>query len=157
MARPRRPESYSPAFSGLYQERAALNENNDCAIYCLAIVLGVSYETLARQSYQLGRKRGEGTRWTIIHALAESHGFRLRRMSYIEMRQIIDTEYPERDRVLQNITTHHPVRFAKAWRNKPTMILDCRRHVAAFKDGRVHDWTEGRAMRVWALWLVERI
>lgn len=155
MARIRRTEK-SPCFTSLIEERHALGETNDCAIYCLSIVMDVPYAEVLTVSYLYGRDRRKGTPWDIIHSVANHFGFRLTRVSYLNYMAIIRS-YPERDQVLQNITTHHPRRFAKQWANKPTMIFDCNRHVAAFKDGRIHDWAEGRALRVWRLWLVEKV
>lgn len=122
-------------------------ERNDCMVKALTILTGLPYATVHAALTAAGRKQGEGTYWDTTFAAVDALGFKLEALPYKELREIIQT-YPGAHKGLQNITTRHPVRFAKQWANMDALMFDCRSHVAAFKDGQLHDWSRNRAMQV---------
>jgi hypothetical protein len=149
--------SLSATYLSAHEAATALGETNDCSVKALALVTGCTYEEAHEALRRCGRKNGQGV-WVLqnMAPAARILGFRLRRMPIRDRLAIIQT-YPERDRVLAGITTHHPRRFRRAWAAMPTMIFETSEHVAAFRDGELHDWSVNNAKRVTDLWLVERL
>ena len=62
-------------------------------------------------------------------------------------KQLFLSKYPKSGRP-QNITTHHPEKYNKVWKDGKKYIFSTARHVAAVIDGVNHDWTVGRSLRV---------
>ena len=80
-------------------------------------------------------------------------------MVRINLKKEVVSKYPSPHFNLQGATTHHAVRFAKVWAELPPMMLYTSgyRHVAAFKGGKVHDWTAGRAFRVGSAYVIKKM
>jgi hypothetical protein len=137
--------------SEVYQELVKisdiLSENSDCSVVALSVLTGRSYTECLDVMERAGRRKGEGVLVPQIQKGAQLLGHPIRELRYMEKRAIIES-YPERDHCLQNITTHHPRRFKKAWASQPPMLLVTCNHVAAFRDGVVHDWAVNKALRV---------
>lgn len=146
--------------SKTFQELSAVaeihSEKNDCTVKALAILTGCSYSAVHTALESAGRKRGKGASFLIQEGACEMLGFKLVKMTCYDRLQIIQ-EYPGAHKNLQSITTHHPRRFPRVWANKPPMMFHVRGHVAAFKEGTVHDWTVNKAMRVLDIYTVEKI
>jgi hypothetical protein len=136
--------------------RAEVRENGDCAIRAMALLTGADYKTVHALAAKHGRKHGCGTTFSAKHKVLADLGFSLIRVPTSERMAIIAC-YPGAHKNLQSITTHHPVRFAKVWSNVGDLMFHTQGHVAAFKDGRIHDWSEGRACRVIDLYRVVKL
>jgi hypothetical protein len=67
----------------------------------------------------------------------------------------IIAKYPGVHKNLSNITTHHPRRFPQVWKGAPNMLLSSSRHIAAFIDGEVHDWSVNNALRANTIFIRE--
>lgn len=143
MARIKRTES-SSELKVLGEDSRALNENKDCTVKALALVCNISYKDAHATMKRLGRKDGRGIpmRRVLKEALA-AHGFKSRLVPSYDMIK----QYPGCHKNLQSVTTHHPARFPKVWKDGRNYLFFVARHVAAVIDGRTHDWTEGRAKR----------
>lgn len=134
----------STRFEALKGDSKANSENKDCTVKALALVCGISYNKAHATLKRLGRKDGNGIpmRRVLNKALAE-HGFKC---SQVSMRGMI-AQYPGCHKNLQSVTTHHPARFPKVWKDGRNYLFFVSGHVAAVLDGRTHDWSEGRAKR----------
>lgn len=148
--------SYTEDFNQLSEESFKLNENNDCTVKAMAVLTGKPYAEVHAAFKAAGRKDRQGADFWIQKKAAEALGFSLRRLTR-EDEQAIIAQYPGAQKGLANITTRHPVRFAKVWQQLPPMMLHVRAHVAAFKDGKLHDWSVNKAMRVIDIYVVEPI
>ena len=140
----------SAEFAALKAEGAAIGERNDCTVKAIAIVTGKTYAECHAAMAAAGRKSGQGAYDHQIVKALMSLGFKA-----IYDREFCDkmiATYPGAHSTLKSVTTHHPQRFAKAWANADLcadpLLLFTPCHVSAFRDGRVHDWAEGRAKRV---------
>lgn len=143
----------SEVFNRLHADSRAQGEDNDCTVKAISVVTGVSYEEAHAALKAAGRKDGRGThRINQVHALA-SLGYKMVR---IPTRSIIEA-YPGVHRNLQSVTTHHPERFSDAWADMPPCLLYSNRHVSAFRDGELHDWAKGRALRCYEVMRVVKI
>lgn len=148
--------SYSNEFRAQCEAARNMGEDNDCSVKALSLLTKVSYAECHAALAQAGRKPGRGVSMAQIVAAAEALGFAMTRQPFRLHNEIIAC-YPERDRVLMNITTHHPRRFAKVWSTMPNMMFETDRHVAAFVDGKVVDWSVNKALRVRALWVLTKL
>jgi len=126
-------------------EAASLNETSDCAIKAIAITTGTPYKEVHARAAALGRKNGEGTHWHIITRIIHDLGHELKTTKPADF----INQYPGVHKNLKSVTTHHPARFNKVWRDGKMYIFNCRggHHVAAVVNGELHDWTVGTASR----------
>lgn len=143
----------TPAYAAVVGAAATKGEDNDCAVRAISILSGLSYETVHDAFIAAGREVGKPTPWTVITAACAALGVTLKEVKPERTADII-ASYPGVHSALKSITTHHPVRFPKAWADQPAVMMDTGGHVAAFKDGQLHDWSVNRAMRVKKLWTV---
>lgn len=124
------------------------NENNDCTVKALAFVMNIQYAEAHAMLAQRGRIPGHGLRnaCVVFRELLEASGYQMIR---IHPEQMID-KYPAAHQILKGVTTHHPERFNKVWRDGNNYLLMTKGnlHVAAVVNGTTHDWTKGRAIRV---------
>lgn len=134
-------------FNSLCNETVARNEKNDCSVKAVALVCGVSYDVAHAEMAKQGRKNGRGAQTTAIELACIALG---KRIEPINPKHKI-AAYPGVHKNLQNVTTHHPARFPDVWKDGKTYLAYIRGHVLAIVDGQVHDWTLGRAKRVYRI------
>lgn len=144
-----KPEGYL-RFS---QDRARLNETNDCTVVATAAVCGISYEEAHAACAKFGRKARKGMRRAQYLEAIKSLGFEVEAMS---LRDII-AKYPGTHKNLKSITTHHPARFNNVWRDGGRYLLNSNGHVSACINGELHDWAVGRMKRVISVYRVRKI
>ena len=131
-------------FLSVCEDAKSLGEYNDCTVKAIAITTGVDYKKVHDALKNVGRKDRKGaTIWQMQRACLDL-GFQMKSVSS----KAIMNKYPTAGQKLKNITTNHPERFNKAWKDGKNYILSCRSHVAAVVDGANHDWTLGRKYRV---------
>ena len=148
---------WTETFSDLQEYSRAFKEHNDCAVKAVAVCCGVDYAVAHKALKDAGRKDREGTPFMVIRVAVEALGFKARQWTFQDRQAFIGL-YPGRAKLLQSITTHHPVRYKKVWEEEiehPTMIFT-KGHVAAYRDGKVHDWSRGRSLQAWTLWSITK-
>jgi len=131
-------------YNALRQGTFAKREQGDCAVIAVAMACNVSYEDAHTALARYGRKFGQGTPTHIIWAAMRALGKDVRALS---SRQFIN-EYPRPHNTLRGVTSHHPRRFAKVWKDGQTYLFLTASHILACVDGQVHDWSVNRALRV---------
>ncbi len=142
-----RPKKVQPTmvYTSMRSAGDQMGERNDCAVIALAIVCGVSYEKAWSTLNELGRRKRGGTfRFHTLQAI-KSLGKRLERVHLADM--IASYPKPHRN-VLKSVTTHHPARFPKAWKDGRTYLIFTSTHALAVQDGVCHDWSASNALRV---------
>ena len=144
----------SQAYVELSNELA--DDRRSCAVLALAAICRVPAKEAQDALSKAGRKIGKGTHTFQMMKAAANLGFEMKQMSLYTQQEII-AQYPGAHKNLKSVTTHHPVRFAKVWSQQPDCLLFVTRHVAAFVDGQVVDWTAGRAKRVESMYTVTKI
>lgn len=129
--------------------KSEFNEHRDCAVKAVALACDVSYDVAHSTLKRLGRKDKVGTPVHIITQAVVELGFNIRRWSFIERQNTIQS-YPGVHAKLQNITTHHPRRFRRVWEkhDHKTLMFLTPRHIATFKGGVVHDWSINNSLQV---------
>ena len=142
-------------FSRMHEESRAKGEKNDCAVKAVAVVCGVSYEEAHAVLKAKGRKEGQGTAIVTIREAVKAFGKTPRSWGHGEVQDMI-SRYPGVHKNLKKITTHHPVRFKKVWSEEITdpVLIFTNNHVAAYRDGQLHDWSIGRALRALNVWSI---
>lgn len=150
--------SWSPSFSDLMVAAASMGETNDCTVKAVALICDVPYAAAHAALQQRGRQSRKGTYYDEYLAVIRSFGFEIREWTYSEKRELIQS-YPGAHKNLRSITTHHPRRFRQAWapHREKRLLFKCARHVAAFRNGELHDWTVNKAMRVLRIWEVTKV
>lgn len=142
-----------PAYDALCAAKEALNETRDCSVVAVAAVCGVSYEVAHATLKQLGRKDQKGTTISLICNALRALGFQYESVS----RKNVISNYPAGHRdVLKNITTHHPERFNKVWKDGFNYLFFTSGHVLAVLDGTNVGHTKGRAVRVEMIYKVTK-
>lgn len=149
--------NFSQQFNQMHEDSRFLGEWNDCGVKAVALVCGVPYAEAYFKLKRLGRRDRKGTPWAMIRQAINDFGFEIKVWSTFEKRALIES-YPGVHKNLQQITTHHPRRFPKAWAplKEKRLLLGTHKHVACFKDGEVIDWTVNSAKRVWLVWEVTK-
>jgi hypothetical protein len=136
-------------FLSMCEDAKAMNENNDCTVKAITATTGLAYRDVHAALRRVGRKNGKGaTIWQMQRA-CDALGFNMTSVP----KQIFLSQYPKSNRP-QNITTHHPEKYNKVWKDGRKYIFSTARHVAAVIDGTNHDWTVGRYLRVQTVYLI---
>ncbi len=153
--------STAQSYKTVSRSSCELRETNDCAVKAVALLCDVPYAEVHAKMAQLGRIRGKGTPYNVIRQAIKSFGFEIKQWTYNDMWAVIAT-YPGGPdgghRNLRSITTHHPRRFKAAWaplKNK-RLLLGVKKHVAAYTDGVVADWSVNTSKRVHLVWEVTK-
>lgn len=137
-------------FDQMHNTSWKLGEHNDCSVKAVAIVCSVEYSVAHAMLKKHGRVDGKGAWPNQIRAAINELGFKLVSVSISD----IIKQYPGAHKNLKSVTTHHPERFAKVWSGMGNCIIYSYAHVSAFKDGQLHDWAVGKAMRATGIHLV---
>ncbi len=143
-------------FWELHSEASELKERNDCTVKAIAIATGCTYKQAHKAMADAGRKNGKGAYVSQQRVALAALGFKMER---IDLKSEVVSKYPSPHFNLQGATTHHAVRFAKVWASLPPMMMYTQgfSHVAAFRDGKVHDWTAGRAFRISTAFVITKL
>jgi len=119
-------------WDSMVTESKAKGEHNDCTVKALTAATGLPYDQCHAALKKLGRKNRRGCNWMTMGPLAaKALGFNLDRLDFSEYnaKTMITAA---RDRRLQ----------------AGNFVVQVSRHVAAMVDGKVIDWSEGRAKRI---------
>ena len=133
-------------------EAGIRGERNDCTVKALALATNISYHEAHADLAARGRKARQGTdNYTLREAIHE-RGFKL---EWVSAQHFIN-QYPKSHQILKHITTHHPERFNKVWRDGETYMLSCPGHVLIVHNGENLDWSKGSSKRVWHIYRITR-
>lgn len=146
--------SWNPEFVALQSASVAAGDNNDCFPKAIAALTGLDYEVVREAMKAEGRKDGRGTPWHVARAAAKTLGYDIVRSTGFEAAMI--ATYPGVHKNLKNITTRHPVRFAKQWAGQ-SCLLWSDRHVSAVVDGKMIDWAVNRSKHVMGVYRVVKL
>ena len=139
------------AFKELHAKSKEMGELNDCGVKAVAVVTGMTYEEAHAALKHLGRINGVGSNRSWITNVIESRGFTVKRIPNSHF----ISQYPGVHSGLQSVTTHHPARFPKPFA-MGVYLMFTTTHVAACIDGKVHDWSIGRSLRVNDMYLITK-
>ncbi len=137
---------WSKEYSALRSTSNVVGEKGDCAVQALSLLTGVPYEQMNQALIEGGRKPRRGTPWIAMKFALAKFGFKMEPVENFSAQMI--ATYPGVHKNLGNVTTHHPRRFKKQWKDVEPLLLDMTAHVAAFKDGTIHDWSINNSKRV---------
>lgn len=137
------------AYRVMSDESNKAKENNDCAVIATALALDIPYNEAHELCASWGRKNNKGMMTAALIAMLQKHVT----LTKVNAEDMI-LQYPKAHQILKSVTTHHPERFNKVWRNG-RYLLFCKGHVAYVAGGVTHDWTRGRAKRAWAIYRIE--
>lgn len=153
----KRTETYLQAFAVSEQ----LREQNDCAprAVWIATNMEVPYETVLKMFGEEGRKPGRGCFKDQQRRVIERLGYGVVNEIFCSQhlrgqeRKFID-RYPGSHVKLKSITTHHMDRFPGVWQDGNTYLIYTKGHVGCCKNGVLHDFTRGTALRVRSIWQI---
>ena len=123
------------AFSNIYSEK------NDCAVISVAIVTDSNYTDTHRLFERLGRKKGGSTNMPNIIRAVNKRGYKL----------VCIDKYINKIKKMKGsgVTTCTISRYLD---NDKAYLVGTSGHIAAFKEGELHDWSSNRKLRVIELW-----
>lgn len=131
----------------------SIGERLDCAVKAVAIACQVEYSVAREALAAAGRKHGKRTMDTCWKEAMEALGYRATKVSVAwEVAKL--QSYPKKG--IASITTGHPNRFPKQWADEQPMLFRVRGHIAAFRDGKLHDWSANRSLPCFELYTVEK-
>jgi hypothetical protein len=125
-------------------------ETNDCSVLAIALVTGASYEAAHDALTAVGRDWREGTSVEAIGEALERLGFVILR-TWTPARLALQAGLQRK-----RVTTADMGLDPDAWEDIPDMIFYVPGHVAAFKNGKVHDWTNDRTAPILEGWEITR-
>lgn len=141
--------SHSDDYSKLREASKTYGEKGDCAVVAVAIACEVSYDEARKALRKAGRKDRQGTYTYQIRKAVESLGFTWKEWTIKERLALLDSYPRNKGRHPASLTTRHPIRYAETWGQiDQTMMVFTAGHVAAFRDGKLHDWSENRSNRI---------
>jgi hypothetical protein len=114
-------------YQGLKSEARKLGEKNDCGVKALAVITGLPYETCHQTLKSFGRKDRSGTFHFQMNKALDFLGFTIKKVEcpYKGLRSL-GRDLPETGSFLISATSHY----------------------AGVSDGKIHDWSEGRCLRI---------
>ena len=110
----------------------------DCAVYAIQQITGKDYSDCLYQLAKSGRKYGKGTPRHVTRHTLQAMGYRV-------------TDVTTRYRDGYGLRT---VRTAERGLPEGYFLLFVARHVLAYVDGSVRDWTRGRCHRIQEIWQI---
>lgn len=160
-------------YTSVHSVSRKFGEANDCAVVAVSIATETPYEIVHEMFHEAGRKNGQGTYRYQTGNVIEKLGFEITEyrmpvnpysnyeqpgtLAYGKklFNQIV-AEYPKYYRP-NSLTVKQITTFPEAWkRNISTGLVFVNRHVLTYKDGKVHDWSEGRKKRIHTIWAIQR-
>ena len=123
----------SEIYQGLRNDSNAIGEKNDCGVKALAVITGESYNDCHAILKKLGRKNGKGTYTSQMQRALDHFGFKM---------VVVPCPYNG----LRSLGRNMP--------SKGAFLIWATKHFAGARDGKIHDWSEGRCLRLKMLWQI---
>lgn len=114
-------------YQKLVGESSKLGEKNDCGVKALSVITGIDYAECHRALARLGRKKRGATKLVSIFDALKQFGFK-----FVE----VQCPYGGMRSLGRNLPP------------KGSFLIFATNHFAGVKDGKIHDWSEGRCLRV---------
>ncbi len=155
-----------PLYEATRKESDKFSETNDCAVTAISIALSVPYSVTHQTLQSVGRKFRCGTyRYQSMDAIVKL-GYRIETWKSKEIKEEIICHYPEPHTLALRVTTYHPVRFGSTigWEKVKELSKDdnigimifMKGHVAAMKNGVIHDWSQKSSKWVHEIWILRK-
>lgn len=122
-------------YQELVGESSKLGEKNDCGVKALSVITGISYVECHRALSKLGRKKGRATRLGAIFDALKQFGFKF-------------TEVQCPHGGMRSLGRNLP--------SKGSFLIFATNHFAGAKDGKIHDWSEGRCLRIRKFYQIQK-
>lgn len=123
-------------YSDIQKDFNYQTDNNCCTVVAATVALNEEFSTIQQEFFKEGRKRNRGVMPSetqrIMKKLALARGFGFRVIEGEELRKLTQGK-----RMTCNNASHYLER-------RKNYVLSVRGHVAALKDGKIEDWTQGR-------------
>ena len=132
----------------------SMGERRDCAVKAVSLVCQVPYSVSHTLLADLGRKPRRGTDRQITLKAIDKLGFALNKLSFYTQYERFISKYAEPHKDVKSLTPGQVCRFPKAWQDGNTYLAFTNSHVFAIINGKVQDWTEGRAHRIKQIYVV---
>ena len=136
----------------LCAESAKLAETRDCSVIAATLVIGDDYANVRDGLARYGRKERKGMDAYDMRSYIRGRGLLL---VPVKASVFIKT-YPGAHKLATCVTTHHPARFPKVWKNGRTFLFFTSNHVLAVIDGEALDWSKNHSKRVTEIYEVIR-
>lgn len=143
-------------YKRVLRQSRTLGERNDCVVKAITILTVLPYEQVHAACAEAGRKSRQGMFDYQWKKACDLLGYDVEYLHYHDLYgyetgllwDMMKNHYGGYQ--CQQVTTKHPSKFSKAWREHGPgdCILGVNGHVAAYKDGQVHDWSTTKACRV---------
>lgn len=144
--------TYYQTYTNLRKSGNSVDETNDCSVIAVAAVCNKSYMAAHKALSDQGRKHRKGATLRQILDTVDNFGFFAQR---VDSRYFLDQcGTGSRGRVRKNVTTKHPKRFPKVWKDGHTYLMSVRGHVLAIVNGEVVDWTATKSFRAQGIWRI---
>lgn len=125
-------------------------EKNDCTVIACSLVSGIPYAKMHELLEAAGRKRGHGLHTANYIRVVREQGFNAEK---IDPRYFI-SKYPGKNVERTHVTSKHMGIFPEVFRDGHSYIFVARGHCWAVIDGKSHDWSVNRSLRVQAIYRI---
>jgi len=143
---------------------ASMNERQDCTVIAIAIACGVTYQEAHKALKDAGRRSRCGCKPAVSKKAIKALGYTVRQWTAREKQAMMRSYGLPPSKRVTNITTHHPRQTSQtdqvsdAWQDTHSnMIFATSKHMLAFKDHEVHDWSINRALYVKMVWEIDKV
>ena len=142
-----------PIYKKLEKEAKAMGDNNFCTVLAAAALTGLPYKECYEAFEKAGRVKGKGSNLIEQRKAFKSLGYKMTKFNLNKIKK----KYKGHHKELKGLTSYHPIRFHYAWRDVPDLWLNMKAHVAAFKDGKVVDYTKTKKRRLLGAYRIVKI
>jgi len=125
-------------YAKMHEDSVNMDEANDCAVRAVAAATGRSYTDAHTALKKVGRKNRRGTQQWMTFSVIKKFGFVVTKINR-----------PKKAKTMKSLPG-----AMKAAGYTGTFLVFVRRHVAAFVDGTVVDWSAGRHHRIHKIYAV---
>jgi hypothetical protein len=123
-------------YQELVGESSKLGEKNDCGVKSLSVITGVDYLECHKVLEGLGRKKGGSTKLSSMFLALNKFGFKA-----------IEVKSPYGG--MRSLGRNLPP--------KGSFLIFATNHFAGARDGKIHDWSEGRCLRVKRFYQIQKV
>lgn len=122
-------------YQELVGESSKLGEKNDCGVKALSVITGFNYVECHKTLSLFGRKRGKGTFVSSMFSALKHLGFK-----------VVEVKCPYGG--MRSLGRNLPP--------KGSFLIFATGHFAGVRDGKIHDWSEGRCLRIKKFYQIQK-
>lgn len=136
-----------------------LQDSNYCVITAISIVTGIEFKTVHKMAEKYGREKNKGTSLIIMFHILNDLGYAVTKTAKPRSEKWVKCVYSDNKVKRYGMYTPKTIGKVRGYKSGKWICYtenSTGSHVLSLVNGKVHDWSSDRKLRISKMWKIER-